>query len=184
MSNIECMILGLINQGYKYGHELDKVIEERQLRLWTKITRVSIYQALDRMKKKGWVESHTEKEGKMPERNIYSLTDVGEKALRDMIMQGLATSEYMEFNISIAVSFLSAIPTNEAVSQLEKRKVVVSQALKEFPPVNEEDNTHLPRKANLKLLRGYYEMELKWLEWLISELELKKILDEESVKND
>lgn len=176
MSHIECMILGLINQGYQYGHELNKVIEERQLRLWTKITRASIYQALARLSKKGWVESRTERVGKMPERTIYSLSDEGSKALKNMIVQGLATNEYMEFNISISVSFLSIISPYEAISQLEKRKVVVSQALKEFPIVDEEDNTHLPRKANLKLLRGYYEMELKWLEWLISELELKKRL--------
>ncbi|HEX3046162.1 MAG TPA: PadR family transcriptional regulator [Bacillota bacterium] len=168
MSYIECMVLGLISQGYRYGHELDKVIEERNLRLWSKITRVSLYQALIRLKKKGWVATTTEREGKAPERNVYTLTESGRAALVKMVSESLASNEPMEFLISIPVSFLYLLPSDQAIAQLEKRQKTVAQILGKIPVVQEDD--HFGRKANVKLIGGYYQMELQWLEWLISEL--------------
>lgn len=170
MSYIECMVLGLLNQGYRYGHELDKVIEERNMRLWSKMTRASMYQALARIKEKGWVETDTEKEGKQPERTVYTLTDAGREALKSMVAEGLASNELMEFRISIPVSFQYILPPHEAVSQLEKRKKVLSQLLDRFPPIPEKNSSYIGRRANIKLIRGYYQMEMDWLEWLISEL--------------
>jgi hypothetical protein len=60
---------------------------------------------------------------------------------------------------------------HESANQLKKRKDLINKALDEFPNIPPEDDSHLARKANLKLLKGYYQMELDWLEWLISELE-------------
>ncbi len=62
MSYVECMVLGLLKEGYRYGYELDKVLEERKMRYWANISRKSIYLALQRMTKKaGWKQIHTKK---------------------------------------------------------------------------------------------------------------------------
>ncbi len=171
MSYIECMVLGLLNQGRRYGHELDKVIEERHMRAWLKITRASMYQALARIKEKGWVNTSVEKIGNYPERTIYKLTDSGKKALNKMILDGLASDDFMEFHISVPISFIYTLPPQDAVIQLKKRKNSRVELLEKLPKDAENDDEKtLGERANIKLIVSYYKMELEWLEWLISEL--------------
>lgn len=170
LSYIECMVLGLLNQGYRYGHELDKVVEERKMRLWTKMTRASMYQALTRLEKKGWVESSTEKNSKMPERKVYILTEAGNEALKNMIFEGLVSDEIMELNICVPISFLYTLPSDDAILQLRKREQAISQLLRDIPFINEEEDDYLGRKANAILIRKCYETQLQWLNWLINEL--------------
>lgn len=170
MSHIECMVLGLLNQGCRYGHELDKVIEEHNLRIWSKMTRASMYQALARIKEKGWVETDVEKIGKSPERIVYTLTNAGREALKNMLLEGLASDEFMDFRISVPISFLYTLPPQEAIAQLEKRKGARAKMLAKFPPNSASDKKFTGQKANVKLILGYYQMEIEWLEWLISEL--------------
>ena len=32
MSNAECLVLGLLHEGFRYGHELDRAMEKRSMR--------------------------------------------------------------------------------------------------------------------------------------------------------
>lgn len=165
------MVLGLISQGYRYGHELDKVIEERNMRLWSKLTRVAMYKALTRIREKGWVKANTEKEGKQPERIVYTLTESGKEALKSLVAEELASNELMEFHISIPVSFLYILPPAEVIIHLEKRKKFLVQLLERISLIEDIDNCNVwGKRANGKLIHGYYRLEVQWLEWLISEL--------------
>lgn len=175
MSYVECMVLGLLYRGCRYGHEIDKAIEERNMRLWSKITRVSMYKALARIKEKGWAQTSIEKEGKLPERTVYTLTDAGIEALKNMVSEGLASNEIIDFRISIPVSFMSMLPPLEAINQLNKRKKMVLELLEDIQATTEEDNPFLGKIANRKLIRGYYNMELEWIEWLILELKKREV---------
>lgn len=66
MSNIECIVLGIIHAGYCYGHDLDRAFKTQHMELWTKTTRVSIYQALTRIEKKRLGHCYCRKKWKFP----------------------------------------------------------------------------------------------------------------------
>ncbi|WNQ11443.1 PadR family transcriptional regulator [Paenibacillus aurantius] len=172
MSNVECIVLGLLQEGFRYGHEIDQIIEQRQFRFWANITRVSIYKALKRMEQKGWVHTAVEKEGNMPERTVYSLTDEGRDAYREMIKEGLASPELVKFDYSVPLGGLFVLSPEESIQQITKRKQMVEKTLKNLPPeeADGDPRAYLGRRANIRLLRKHYEMEREWLEWLTDEL--------------
>ncbi|TWH56996.1 putative transcriptional regulators [Desulfitobacterium sp. LBE] len=170
MSPVECMVLGLLYQGCKYGHEIDKVVTERHMRIWSKLTRASMYQALTRIEEKGWAKTTVEKDGNFPERKMYMLTDTGEKALKAMLHEGLASSEYVEFKISIYISFIYVLPPQEAIEQLTKRLKARMELMNTLPALSDEDDKRIGKKANHRLIKGYYQLEIEWLKSLLAEL--------------
>lgn len=170
-SYAECLVLGLLHSGARYGHEIDKYMEQMKLRYWTKTNRATIYQTLQRVEKKGWVKSAIESAGNMPSRKVYTLTPEGTKALQDMVAAGLASREMVTFDYSIAVGWLEVLPPSLVMEQVMQRKTFVDSILLEL---SQEDTAnkdiYLGRRANVKFLKAYYEMESKWLEWLLQEL--------------
>jgi DNA-binding PadR family transcriptional regulator len=172
LSYVECMVLGLLNEGFTYGHELDRVLDERSMRYWTKLTRRSIYSALKRLTEKGWVHSHTDRKGNMPEQIRYALTDEGKSQLHKMIEDGLATTELVRFDYSIPIALMYVIPRAVAIEKLTARRDWVGKFVHEIPPAQDDENPELriEERANVRLLRSYYLMEFEWLNWVIDEL--------------
>lgn len=176
MSDAECLVMGLLHQGYHYGHELEKVYKRRNMGLWLKITRSAIYQTLERIEKKGWAQMVLEKKDNFPTRKVYTLTKAGEKALQQMIYDGLGDDELLEFKANMYFSFIEVLPADVAIAQLEKR-MTERQQLLEALPVDSDDQAskgdaylYFIRKHNVALIRGYYELEIQWLTSLITEI--------------
>ena len=57
-------------------------VYKRQISKWVKISTPSIYKKVIQLEEKGYISSHIEKEGKMPEKSVYSLTEK-EMCIRD-----------------------------------------------------------------------------------------------------
>lgn len=173
MSNAECLVLGLIKEGYRYGHELDRVVEQRDIRRWVKISRVAIYQVLDRLTQRGWVEAGVERAGRMPERTVYTLTPDGEAALRQMVREGLASDEPVRFEYSVALSQLGVLPPEEALAQLEKRRETIRAYRRHLEADTRHGARHLPigPRALMRHSRAFYRLEESWLTWLIRQLQ-------------
>lgn len=170
-SYAECLVLGLIHSGAEYGHEIDKTMEEMNIRLWTKTNRATIYQALKRIEKKGWVTVHIEKVGNMPDRKNYQLTKEGEEALRQMVSEGLASEDIVTFEYLVTIGWLEVLPKDDVIAKIAKRKSFVKEIIEQYDSSEIDDaDIYIGRRANVKFLHSYYEMELEWLEWLTNEL--------------
>jgi len=83
LSNIELILLKLIKTKPYYAYEIERLIEDKQLRQWIKIGGKTIYQVLDRLYKNGLIDYTYEKEGNMPQRKRYVLTNKGEELFLD-----------------------------------------------------------------------------------------------------
>lgn len=175
-SPAECLVMGLLHSGARYGHEIDKYMEQMKIRYWTKTNRATIYQTLQRIERKGWVTSETEVVGNMPRRKIYTLTPKGKKALQEMVFAGLASQEIVTFDYSIAIGWLEVLPTQLVIDQVIQRKSFVEKIIHQFSQEDVEDtDIYIGRRANVRFLKSYYEMEREWLDWLLRELrKLKK----------
>lgn len=179
MSDTECLVLGLLSQGYRYGHELDKVYQRRHMDLWTKTTRVSMYQALARMEKKGWVSMQLEKVGNFPERKVYSLTSEGEKMLEEMVAEHFSSADLMTFDVCMALNYFQVLPTEKTIACLQERLTARRQLLETLPVYEDEEaacdeEKAFSKKHNLALVRGYYMLEVAWLENLIDDLRARE----------
>ena len=173
-SPTECLVLGLLHSGARYGHEIDKYLDQMKIRDWTKTNRATIYQTLQRIERKGWVTSDTEVVGNMPRRKVYSLTPTGKKALQEMVFAGLASQEIVTFDYSIAIGWLEVLPTQLVIDQVIQRKNFVEKIIHQFSQEDvDSSNVYIGKRANVKFLKSYYKMEREWLDWLL--LELRRI---------
>ncbi len=61
--------------------------EYRNISKWVKISTPSIYKKVIQLEEKGLITSRTEKEGKMPEKAVYSLTDAGNEEFEKLMIE-------------------------------------------------------------------------------------------------
>ena len=73
------------------------------------------------MEKDGWVTHIQEQEGNRPQRRVYSVTEDGEAAFYRLLRENLSTHPSPEFPGVVGLDFLYMLPSEEAVSLLEKR---------------------------------------------------------------
>jgi DNA-binding PadR family transcriptional regulator len=82
----------------------------------------SLYTVIDGLQEEGLIEvKETVREGRRPERTIYTLTPAGLKRMREWMHELLGTpvKEYPQFEA--ALSLLPAVPPDEAIGLLEAR---------------------------------------------------------------
>ena len=60
------------------AYDIQKLVEYRNISKWVKISTPSIYKKAIQLEEKGLIRGEIVKEGKMPEKAIYSLTEAGE----------------------------------------------------------------------------------------------------------
>lgn len=121
LSNIELILLSLVNEKPSYAYEIDKCIETRDMRRWVKIGVASVYQVLERLKKKGMVVSKSEREGKMPERRRYYITEQGSQELTRGAINLLSGPEWYFLDLSIGLQCSDVLSPEELNQCLVKR---------------------------------------------------------------
>ena len=79
MATIDLIVLGILKRESLSAYDIQKLVEYRNISKWVKISTPSIYKKVIQLEEKGLIKSNIVKEGKMPEKAIYSLTDTGAK---------------------------------------------------------------------------------------------------------
>ncbi len=103
MSAIDLIILGSLCQSPKSAYDLQKQIEARNLSRWIKIGSFTVYKKVVQYETKGYVVSEIIKNGRMPEKTMYTITQEGKEAFKEwMIKFSLAeTRVFLDFNAVI-----------------------------------------------------------------------------------
>lgn len=84
---IDLVLLGMIKEKPRSPYDLQKLLKERNILYWVKISRTSIYKKIQVLEEKGYLQSKTEKLGNMPEKTIYQITQEGEKYLYESMIE-------------------------------------------------------------------------------------------------
>ena len=75
MATIDLIVLGMVKQQPLSAYDIQKQVEYRNISKWVKISTPSIYKKVISLEEKGLIKSVTVKDGNMPEKAVYSLTD-------------------------------------------------------------------------------------------------------------
>ncbi len=112
-------ILGLLQRyGPQHGYQIKKTIAE-QLSDFTHIKLPTIYYHLEKMKTDGLLSASSEKPGSRPEKTVYSITDKGIRAFKDMLA-GLLDFDYRPVFPSDGVFYFSDyLETSDIIAHLE-----------------------------------------------------------------
>ncbi len=79
LTDAELMVLGLVAEMPRHGYQLEQVIEQRDMREWTKIGFSSIYFVLGKLDKMGLISAKKPAEAKA--KKVYTVTNLGRAAL-------------------------------------------------------------------------------------------------------
>lgn len=116
----ELLFLGLLKDGPKHGYEIKRLIEE-ELFPFVGLKIKSIYYPLKKMEKLGLIKKDVGREGKWPEKFVYSLTAKGDKIFDHLITESFLSIERPYFNIDLSLYFLQYVEKPIARRQLRGR---------------------------------------------------------------
>ena len=87
MATIDLIVLGMLKKEPLSAYDLQKLVEYRNISKWVKISTPSIYKKVIQLEEKGYISSHIEREGKMPEKSVYSLTEKGKRQFEKLMLE-------------------------------------------------------------------------------------------------
>ena len=137
MATIDLIVLGMLKKESLSAYDIQKLVEYRNISKWVKISTPSIYKKVIQLEEKGLIKSHIEKEGKMPEKAVYSLTDEGEKEFEKLMFQIAAKSVNIYLDFNAVIVNLDSLPP-------EKQKICLTEI-----------------ENNVKQLKAYQEENLR-----------------------
>lgn len=114
--------LGLLVERPRHPYEMQRLIRDRGKTYVTGLPR-SLYHAIDRLTKAGLVVAgETSREGRRPERTVYSVTDDGREALESWLADLLATPEQNDTTAyAAALSLILYLDPKDAAAALRAR---------------------------------------------------------------
>lgn len=87
MATIDLIVLGMLKNESLSAYDLQKLVEYRNISKWVKISTPSIYKKVIQLEEKGLISSRIEKEGRMPEKAVYSLTASGNAEFEKLMLE-------------------------------------------------------------------------------------------------
>ena len=171
LSNVEIILLHLIKSRPSYAYEVEKGIEEKGIRKWVKIGGPTVYQVLDRLYKKGLLEFSTEKEGNMPPRKRYQITEKGDFLFKQASLRLLANNECYYFDLTLGLAGRNHLDEDEFQSALRERLKKLNDFLDTFNERFEKARELYPEKRHLvkEYLLSHYKLEQDFLKMLLKE---------------
>ena len=133
MATIDLIVLGMLKRESMSAYDIQKLVEYRNISKWVKISTPSIYKKVIQLEEKGFITSRTEKEGKMPEKAVYSLTNAGNEEFEKLMLEISCKP------INIFLDFNAVIVNLESMEKEQQRECL--------------DNI----ESNINVLKSYLE---------------------------
>lgn len=158
----EMLFLGLLLDGPKHGYEIKRTIEE-ELFPFVGLHVKSIYYPLKKMEQLKLVEKDVGREGKWPEKFVYSITPKGRKIFDHLITESFLSIERPFFNIDLSLYFLPYVDKKIATRRLRGRIIFLNRIKRDLAKL-------IDKKAPARHLQIILEHDLDLVEAEIKSL--------------
>ena len=129
LSKSATMIMGLINLSPLNAYEIVKQLQWMNIKYWYNIADSTVYATIKSIEKKGYISGTVEKEGNMPDKTIYTLTESGRTELMKTLKHSIVTFDFDTNIFSIAAFFIDFFEPDEQKKLLEERLENLNQYL-------------------------------------------------------
>ena len=174
MATIDLIVLGMLKKEPLSAYDIQKLVEYRNISKWVKISTPSIYKKVIQLEGKGLITSHTEKEGKMPEKAVYSLTATGEKEFEKLMLEIACKPIHLFLDFNAVIVNLESVPKEkqwECMDNIESNLKVLKEYIEENI-VAKENIPDIPF-TGMAVLRQQLALAQAIEEWVVS---LKEML--------
>lgn len=167
MATIDLIVLGILKKEPLSAYDMQKLVEYRNISKWVKISTPSIYKKVLQLEEKGLIKSHIEKDGKMPEKAVYTLTDKGEKEFERLMLEisDQSVNIYLDFN-AVIVNLDSLPPQLQemCITKIENNIKDLNRHLAQNI-VEKESNPDIPETAKAVMHQQFLLLQAleKWI---------------------
>jgi DNA-binding PadR family transcriptional regulator len=157
-----------------HPYEVATTLRQRNKHESVRLNYGSLYAVVDSLEKRGLIEAvQTRREGRLPERTVYTLTSAGRIEVHDWLTELISTpvKDYPAFQA--ALSFLPALPPGDVVTLLAERAAHLEWGLARADAATEmAQKQGLPRLVwvEAEYERTLREAELGYVRSLISDI--------------
>lgn len=178
MATIDLIVLGILKKRALSAYDIQKLVEYRHISKWVKISTPSIYKKVIQLEEKGLIKSSIVKEGKMPEKAVYSLTDAGEKEFESLMYEIALQPIHFFLDFNAVIVNLSSLPPKGQQSCLENIEDNI-KTLKTYLEENRQEKENAPDipKTGLAVLQQQYVLAEAVETWIASVKENSPFLD-------
>jgi DNA-binding PadR family transcriptional regulator len=160
------LLLGLLRGHELHGYGLVDYLSTHSTG-GAAIGKSNAYRLLRVMEEEGLIRSHTERDGKRPERHVYEVTDKGEAYFQEHLLKELARDATADQPGIAVLNYLDVVEPAAAAEQLRVRRDRVARRHAELANVPDEVRYLHPA---LDLGLRQVEVELNWLDAKLDEL--------------
>ena len=129
LSKPATMLLGLISHEPLNAYEIVKTLDYMNIKYWFNIGTSTVYATIKTLEKKQYITGKVQKDGNMPDKTIYSITEQGTAVLLDSLRTSFLKFDYDTNIFSITAFLLDCLPQEERKMLLEKRIAVLHDYL-------------------------------------------------------
>ncbi|MDE6874478.1 MAG: PadR family transcriptional regulator [Lachnospiraceae bacterium] len=169
MATIDLVVLGMLKKEPMGAYDIQKLVEYRNISKWVKISTPSIYKKVIQLEEKGLVRGNIVKEGKMPEKVVYSLTEAGEKEFERLMLVTAAEPIriFLDFNaVIVNLDRLPAETQKSCVESIEKNVRSLKNCLE--GNIQEKEGVSGIPETGLAVLRQQYVLVEAVEQWIAS----------------
>lgn len=171
LSKPATLLLGIVYGKPLNPYEITKLLDYMNIKWWFYIGDSTVYATLKNLEKKGLLKGATEKIGNMPDRTVYSLTEKGERELKETIRESILQFNYDTNIFTIVAFFMDILETEEKKELLEKRLDILQSYL---AGISKQDNESWEKEvpalhvANVKRMIDIVNAEISGTKRLLS----------------
>ena len=115
-------VLSYLTQGPMHPYEMGRTLQQNRDDRSIKLNIGSLYMVFRQLAKAGFItQAGASREGQLPERTAYALTDSGRAEQRDWLRELVEEPQYEYPHFVAALSLIAALPPDEAVELLRRR---------------------------------------------------------------
>lgn len=169
MATIDLVVLGMLKQEVLSAYDIQKQVEYRNISKWVRISTPSIYKKVLQLENKGYIRGDVMREGNMPEKTVYTLTEAGEKEFNRLMLE---ISEnpvriFLDFN-AVIVNLMSLPPEEQKVCLGNIEENI--RTLKTYIEENIRLKENIPEipKMGMAVLQQQFALVQAIEEWIIS----------------
>ncbi len=153
------MVLALAAERPAGPYEMIKVLEKVNIRRWYPISDSSVYLAVKNLHKQGLLDGTPLREGNMPEKTVYSITDKGREVLRRTLMGYFNAEDSKAESLDIAMLFICHLPKEETLGVLDEKIRRLDREIERARNQHRElmRNPHMPFNAKMMVRHNLYE---------------------------
>ena len=132
ISNREAELLGLLVERPMYAYEIEKIIEERNMRHWTEISFSTLYYELKKLQKKKLVTAKIKLSKNNVAQKVYTINNEGKKAMKNKVQELLSHVEKTIWQIDLGMANICLLDQKETIESFTKYITSIDKYIKMY----------------------------------------------------